>query len=73
MTTTMFTQIKSAFLTWSLCEPVTIQTAHVDGYGDFGDELTNEMQSAAMQSAPQNHSLEIEPEEFETAYGWFYS
>lgn len=74
MTTTILTHIKSALHTWGICEPMTIQTAEVDGYGNYSDELTKEMQLAAIRPpSPKKQSPEIKPEEFETVYGWFYS
>jgi len=74
MNTTMLAQLKNTLQTWGFHHPVTIQTADVDGYGNYSDELTKELRlSAARPAAPRKQSLEIEPEEFETVYGWFYS
>jgi hypothetical protein len=71
----MLTHLKSAFNTiYPPRKPLAFLASDVDGYGNFGDELTKELRlAAARPAAPQKQSAEIEPEDFESVYRWFLS
>ena len=75
MTMTMLTHLKSAFNTiYPPRKPLAFLASDVDGYGNFSEELTKELHlSAARPAAPQIHSVEIEPEDFESVYRCFLS
>jgi len=59
-------------------ETITFTAADVDGYGDYGKDLAEELLAAKIEdlrnpSLEPTSNAEVDPQEFETVYNWFLS
>jgi hypothetical protein len=71
-------------LVWLLPSPARssetkpFTTADVDGYGDYGNDLAEELLAAKIEnlrksSAEPSSNAQVDPQEFESVYNWFLS
>jgi hypothetical protein len=53
--------------------PLQVKACEIDGYGNFGCQLAEELKAALPQLGATSPTVDISAEEFEAAYRWFWS